>query len=78
MDWLEDEAISDQDPGIRSGYHTSMLLVEAVNAQLVTNVYKETRCVKSENINIKYIHPTVNSVNFISALTITDLCKINT
>ncbi|CAB3219831.1 unnamed protein product [Arctia plantaginis] len=33
VDWLEDEAISDQDPGIRSGYHTSMLLVEAVNAQ---------------------------------------------
>ncbi|XP_050553066.1 ionotropic receptor 75a-like [Spodoptera frugiperda] len=33
VDFLEDESISDQDPGIRSGYGTSMLLTEVVNAQ---------------------------------------------
>ncbi|XP_075983885.1 ionotropic receptor 75a-like [Anticarsia gemmatalis] len=33
VNFLDDESISDQDPGIRSGYHTSMLLVEAVNGQ---------------------------------------------
>ncbi|XP_026740754.1 ionotropic receptor 75a-like [Trichoplusia ni] len=33
VDFLVDESISDQDPGIRSGYSTSMLLIEAVNAR---------------------------------------------
>lgn len=33
VDFLEDESISDQDPGIRSGYGTSMLLVETLNAK---------------------------------------------
>ncbi|KAJ8711424.1 hypothetical protein PYW07_008666 [Mythimna separata] len=33
VDFLEDETMSDQDPGIRSGYGTAILLAEAVNAQ---------------------------------------------
>ena len=33
VDFLEDESMSDQDPGIRSGYGTAMLLTEVVNAQ---------------------------------------------
>ncbi|KAJ8713078.1 hypothetical protein PYW08_008382 [Mythimna loreyi] len=33
VEFLEDETMSDQDPGIRSGYRTAVLLTETVNAQ---------------------------------------------
>uniref|UniRef100_A0A2A4K3Y1 Ionotropic glutamate receptor C-terminal domain-containing protein n=1 Tax=Heliothis virescens TaxID=7102 RepID=A0A2A4K3Y1_HELVI len=35
VDYLKDESMSDQDPGIRSAHSGSMLLTEAVNAQAI-------------------------------------------
>ncbi|KAH9645587.1 hypothetical protein HF086_005236 [Spodoptera exigua] len=57
VDFLEDESISDQDPGIRSGYGTSMLLTEVVNAQVGFTYLSERE--SSSNMYLEPFSPGV-------------------